>query len=645
MVGTVKKKYIYILGTAFALCLVALVAVGSLEARTRYYTPVVSSAGDKIAYVKRHYRVWASGGGLIPFMGGKPYRERVLSDRIQLCVKDLKTGRVKVIEDWKPRQVKTSGLISITPVLNWELEELRYVISLRVDEDPGVGIFRRPYAYLTNLEKWSGLKAGPTEADTVRVRLETKPEGRLSKGNAVVVEKTWDRKTALPVIRQKLEGLIEEQGEAVQDPAQRERVQNLSQFVAGQEDHQLPEKLTALFLDESGNATGVYPDLTPAVIQLGETAIEPLLKQYDRSSPGTRRATLAIFGEIGSTTALTLVRREIRTENPDLQSAAVVALRRTKGDRAGEELALLLNDTRLPSQVRTEVLGQLTQTTGSAWSAHVLDASLGDPVIFKQLPDIVPDLDYFPERLIWFRLKKIYSYLESENPRSVSTAQQLIGRIRFWNHLSELGPVVEDLLKARYDYGRTTDATGKLVDTGSKPTDDRVVWDRGLANDMLENIEKKVEFPSQWLSKNIRDPDNLLTLLYVEDLLYKRKGQKIINRPPVEAQLEVSVRDDAGAVQAVGHRFVKVERPVTLQCKPVKTGFPQPTCEGLLFIDKDNWRLTFNPLVMRLADCTMTALVSIPFGGACEIKMEARHQGKPQKYTWTLRHIDGPRQR
>jgi hypothetical protein len=48
---------------------------------------------------------------------------------------------------------------------------------------------------------------------------------------------------------------------------------------------------------------------------------------------------------------------------------------------------------------------------------------------------------------------------------------------------------------------------------------------------------------------------------------------------------------------------------------------------------------------MRLADRTMTALVSIPFGGACEIKMEARLQGKPQKYTWTLRHIDAPRQR
>ena len=639
------KKCIYILGAALAFCIVAPIAVGALEAATRYYTPVVSSAGDKIAYVKRHYRILASGGGLIPFMGGKPYRERVLSDRIQVCVKNLKTGRVKVIGDWKPRQVKKSGLISITPMLNWELEELRYVIRLRVNKDPGVGIFRRPYAYLTNLEKWSGLKSGPTAAGTVRVRLETKPGGQLSKGKAVVVEKIWDRKTALPVIRQKLERLIEEQREAVHDPAQLERVRNLSQFVAGHEAHQLPDKLTTLFLDESSKATGTYPDLTSAVIQLGEAAIEPLLRQYERSSPGIRHATLSIFGEIGSATALNLVRREIRAENPDLQSAAVVALRRIKGDRAGEELALLLDDTRLPSAVRVAVLGQLVQTTGSDWPTHVLDTSLKDPAIFEQLPDIVSELDRFPERLIWFRLKEIYKYLESENPRSVRTAQHLVARIRFWNHLSELGPVVEDLLKARYDYGRTTDAAGKLVNTGSEPADDRVVWNPGLATNMLENIEKKMESPSHWLPGNIKDADNLLTLLYVEQLLYKRKGQRIINRPPVEAQFEVSVRDDTGAVQAVGRRFVKVERPVTLQGKPVTAGFPQPTCGGLLFIDKENWRLTFNPLVMRLADRTMTALVSIPFGGACEIKMEARLQGKLQKYTWTLRHIDGPRQR
>jgi len=639
------KKFINILGAALAFCMAAPVAVGTVEAATRYYAPVVSSAGDKIAYVERRSRVWASGGSIMPFMGGKPYRERVLSDRIQVCVKDLKTGRVEVIGDWKPRQVKESGLIGITPMLNWDLEELRYVILLRVDEDPGVGTFRRPYAYLSNLDDWSDLQTGPTAAGTVRVRLETGPEGQPSTGTAVVIEKTWDRKTALPAIRQNLERLIEEQRKAAEDPAQLERVRNLSQFVAGHDAHQLPDELTTLFLDESGKATGSYPNLAPAVIQLGEAALEPLLRRYERSPPGTRQAILAVFGEVGSATALNRVRREIRGGNPALQSAAVVALRRIKGDRAGEELALLLDDTRLPSAVRVTVLGQLTLTTGSDWPALLLDASLEDPVIFEQLPDIVPDLDRFPERSIWFRLKKIYPYLESEFPRSVRTAQHLIARIRFWNHLSELEPVVEDLLKARYDYGRTTDASGKPVDTGAEPTDDRVVWDPGLATDMLENIEKKIEDPGTWLPRNIKEPDNLLTLLYVEGLLYKRKGHRIINRPPVEAQLELSVRDDAGAVLAVDRRFVEVDRPVLLQGKPVTAGIPQPTCEGLLFIDKEHWRLTFNPLVMRLADHTMTALASIPFGGACEIKMEVSDQGKPKRYTWTLRHIDGPRKR
>jgi len=638
------KKAICIL-VELAVCLTVLAAAGPAGAATRYYSPVVSAAGDKIAYVKRDYRVWASGGGLIPFMSGKPYRERVLSDLIQVCVKDLKTGRVKVIGDWKPRQVKKSGLISIKPVLNWELEELRYVISLRAEKDPGVGTYRRPYAYLSNLEKWSGLKTGPTAAGIVRVRLENKSGARRSRGSAVVVEKTWDRKSALPVIREKLDQVIAKQDAAAHDPGQRDRVRHLADFVAGQATNRLPDKLVALFLAESRKASGAYPDLTPAIVQLGEAAIDPLLQQHDRSAPATRLATLALLGEIGSGTALTLVRREIRAGNPDLQSAAVVALRKIKGDRAGEELALLLGDTRLSSPVKVTVLVQLTQTPATDWPATVLDIALQDVFLFRQLPDIVPDLDMFPEREIWFRLEKIYPYLESEDPRTVLTAQRLIARIRFWNHLSKLEPVVVDLIKARCDYGLTTDASGNLINTGIGPADDRVVWDRDLATEMLDHIGKELRDPVLWLPRNVKFPDNLLAVVYLEDLYQKRTGVQIINRPPVEAQLEVSVRDAAGTVQAAGRRFVTVERSATLQGEPVVAGFPPPTCEGLLFIDKEKWRLTFNPLVMRLAGRTLTKLVSIPFGGACEIKMEARIHGKPQLYTWTLRHIDAPRPR
>jgi|GEM_PF-5563567 len=635
----------YALGVALGLCLAVLVATGPTEAATRYYSPVVSAAGDKIAYVKRDYRVWASGGGLVPFMGGKPYQERVLSDRIQVCVKDLKTGRVKFIGNWKPRQVKKSGLISIRPVLNWDLEGLRYVISLRAEKDPGVGIYRRPYAYLSNLEKWSGLKTGPTAAGIVRVRLEDKSGARHSGGSAVVVEKTWDRKTALPVIREELDELLAQQAAAADKPVQRDRVRHLAEFVAGQATSRLPDKLVTLFLEESRKASGAYPDLTPAIVQLGQSAIEPLLQQYDRTEPATRLATLILLGEIGSASALTLVRREIWADNPDLQSAAVVALRKIKGDRAGEELALLLGDSRLSSPVRVTVLGQLTQTPDTDWPVYVLDAAIEDAFVFQQLSDIVADLDRLPEREIWFRLEKIYPYLKSEDPRTVRTAQHLIARIRFWNHLSKLQPVVADLIKARYAYGLTTDATGNLINTGNRPMDDRIVWDRALATEMLDHIGAKMRDPGQWLPRNVKYPDNLLTVVYLEHLYHKRTGMRIIGRPPVEAKLEVSVRDAAGTVQASGRRFVIVGQPVSLQGEPVAGGFPPATCEGLLFIDKEKWRLTFNPLVMRLADHTLTALVSIPFGGACEIRMAAGLDGRPQLYIWTLRHIDAPRPR
>ena len=637
-----RKKSMQILGVTLAVGLMVLAAAEPLGAATLHYAPVVSSAGDRIAYVKRHYRYWASVGSIIPFLGGKPDRVHVLSDRIQVCVKDLKTGRVTVVGDWKPETVKENGPIHIAPVLNWELEDLRYVISLRTDTDPGVGIFRRPYAYLTNIDDWSGLKPGPTAAGTVRVRLDNAALGRFPEDNAVVVESTWDAQTALPMTRRKLEQSIASQLGAAGDPAQRDRLGNLLKFVDAQATDRLPEKLVALFLAQSDRASGTYPDLAPVVVQLGEAAIAPLVTPYDRLAPATRQAVLAIFGKIGSATPLTLVRREIRADDPDLQSAAVVALGRIKGDRAGEELARLLGDARLSSPVRVAVLRQLIETPDADWPAQVLDTALENPAVFEQLPDIVPDPGRFPERLIWLRLPKIYKYLKSASPRAVRTAQHLIARIRFWNHLSALQPVVEDLLKARYDYGRTTDAAGNLIDTGRQPADDRVVWDRGLAADMLDHIEKNLDDPVLWLPRDIRNVDNLLTLLYVENLLSLRKGQKIINRPPVMALIEISLRDAAGSLQAAGRRFVEVDRPVSLQSEPVAAGFPAPTGTGRLSIDKKNWRLTFHPLVVDIEGRTTTVPVSIPFGGACEIQLAAETPETPPGCTLTLRHVEAP---
>jgi hypothetical protein len=642
---TSKKTRPANLLVALAASLIILTAAGPLWAVTLYYAPVVSSAGDRVAYVKRTYRYWASGGSIIPFLGGKPTKVRVLSDRIQLCIEDLKTGRVRVVEEWKPKQVKESGRLHIKPILNWELETLRYVISIRTDNDPGIGIFRRPYAYLTNLEKWGGLKPGPTEAGIVRVRLNAKPTGRFPDGNDVVIEHTWDRKTALPLIRRDVDELIASQVASARDPLLQRKIQNLSEFVAGQTAGQLPDEMVTLFLNESNNGSGTYPDLSPFVVELGEAAIEPLLQRYGRSPANTRLAILTVFGDIGSATAMTRVRREIREGTTDVQRAAVVALRKIKGDRAGEELVLLLANTRLPPSVRVTVLSQLTQTPGSDWPVHVLDAALEDPVVFGQLTDVVPDISLFPEREIWFRLSRIYPYLESENPGDVKTAQHLIARIRFWNHLSKLGPVVEDLLKARYDYGRTTDTSGNVIDMGKAPTDDRVVWDGDLAADMLKNIEENMPYPTQWMRGNIKYPENLLTQLYLEELLYIRKGQRIINRPPVEAQLELSVADHTGSLLAVGRRFAEVGSQVVLQGDPVAAGLTQSSCSGRLDIDKTRWRLTFDPMVLQFEGRKMTGPVSIPFGGACVIRIGDGSRGSGKSYTVKIRHIDAPRPR
>ncbi len=531
------------------------------------------------------------------------------------------------------------ALIPVRPVLNWELENLRYVIRLRSNDALGIGIFRRPYIYLSNLENWSKIKQGPAAAGPVRVTLGEGLRGRFPRDNVVVVEKTWDRKTELSKIRQRLNNLVQQQLNAASGQADVDRLEHLADFLAEQKPADLPEKLIALFFAQAEKADSAYPDLQPFIPLLGEAAAAPLVQYYDRAPSSARLSILTLSGDIGSATALALVRREIYANNPDLQGAAIVALGKIKGDRAGEELALLLADTRLASPLKVTILLQLKQSDKTGWPTTLLQAALKDPFIFQQLSAIVPDFSVFPERLVWKQLPEIYKQLHSENPGAVLAAQHLVATIRFWNHLSRLYPVLEDLLKVRYDYGRTTDVFGGFVNGGIGPRDDRVVWERGLAIDMLDHIEKNLDDPVMWHSKAYRNHASLLTLLYIENL-FTRQGKKIINRPPVKVLLDITVRDAAGTVIAATRRTVVVGRQVALEVKPRLPGYPVPTCAGQLNLDRDNWRLAFTPLTVRLESTTVAVPVSIPFGGACQFDVDRQSQGLKQALSWTLRHID-----
>lgn len=281
---------------SLAIIFISLVVSGTLHAATLHYAPVVISTGDRIAYFKREYRYSVSGGGIIPFMGGKPTRVKVKSDRIQLCVKDLKTGCITVVKQWKPKLVKREGRLYIKPLLNWELDRLRYITSMRSEQDPGIGIYRRPYVYLANIDHWSKLEQGRTKAGSVCVGLnEDVSKIRFPKSNKVIVEKTWEADKALPGIRQRLEELSARRFVEARSETERSRAEKLSDVAAGKWLSRLPEKLVDLFLAESKNSCGSCTDLAAAVILLGEGAVEPLVQRYDEFPSTTKLAVYLFF--------------------------------------------------------------------------------------------------------------------------------------------------------------------------------------------------------------------------------------------------------------------------------------------------------------------------------------------------------------
>jgi hypothetical protein len=639
------KKGLLIFGAVVLLCLgvvAAMVAYATQRAETLYYAPVVNSTGEKVAYVKRLLKYSASGGSIMPFIGGSPTKVRIKSDRIQLCEKDIQTGRESILEDWKIDLVIKNSRGRIQPVLNWDLENLRYVIRMRGFGDIGIGIWRRPYGYLTNLENWSKLKHGPIAAGTIRVRLNGLTSGRFPETNEVVVEKTWVADTELPRIRQKLEDWIEQRlAELDSSPQNRKRIKDenfpqpkaeidkakkLSTFIARQKLSRLPDELIRLFFEEAEQPAKSYPDLKPAIVLLGEAGAAALAERYDRASFDNRLIILSLLGEIGSASSLTLVREALQMNRPDLRNAAIVALGNIRGERAVEELHLLLNDAHMGPLNKKTILLQLQQSHDPNWHATVLLTALKEPLIFDQLPTLVPDFSAFPEKVVWQQLPVLFEQLHNKNRRTVLTAQNLIATIRQRNFLSELFPVLEDLLKTRYDYGRTTGVFGGFVKDSDRPGADRILWDRSTATDMLDHIEKTVEDVVMWHANAYRNPGSLLTLLYIENL-HIRKGRQIINRPPIKVLLEVSVRDATGSVFASNRQVVVVGKQAVLKGKPLVPGYPAPACEGQFELDKENWRLTFTPLTVRRKRETIALPVSIPFGGACEFKIDEQFQG------------------
>jgi hypothetical protein len=249
------------------------------------------------------------------------------------------------------------------------------------------------------------------------VSLNSKAGGHFPETNEVVVEKTWVAETELPKIRQKLEDWIElklaeldsapqnreskKEEDYLRPKAEIDRVKKLSTFIARQKRDRLPDELIRLFFEEAEKTLRSYPDLKPTIVLLGEAGAAPLVKRYDRASPDNRLFILSVLGDIGSASSLTLVRKELRATSPDLRNAAVVALGKIRGERAAEELYLLLNNAHMDPLNKKTILLQLQQNLYPDWHATVLLTALKEPLIFDQLPAMVPDFSAFPEKIVW----------------------------------------------------------------------------------------------------------------------------------------------------------------------------------------------------------------------------------------------------
>ncbi|MFO7740521.1 MAG: HEAT repeat domain-containing protein [Desulfatiglandaceae bacterium] len=647
------KRLPLIIGIALMLNIYMVASCGYVLGKTLYYSPVVNYSGEKIAYVKRKLDYSSWGGSIIPFMG-EPAKVKVKSDRIQVCEKDLKSGKEVVLEDWKIPLVKTDNVGNVGVILNWDLEKLRYAIKLSRSGygKINLGKYQHPYWWLTNTKAYFRLKQGPATAAGVRAGVSERAGGRFPTSNKLIVENTWEEAVELPRVKQEMEAQIEESlnrlKTTLSDPEKNEtvkaqilRAERFGEFVKKQAPDDLPEKLIDVFLKRSPRIAGEYPDLKPYVIMLGESGVDPLVEKYYRASTADRQHILDLLGGIGSTASLALIRKEMYAEIPDIQKEAVTALGMIKQHRAEEELDAILAEGRISAPAKKAILLQLKKFNAPKWHTTVLRTAMADDILYEELPTIVPDLTSFPVLDVWKQLTRIFERLESNNYKACQVSKQLIFAFDHKRLFKGMYPILGDLLKARFDFGKTVDTAGRIVYEKNQPVTESCLWGKESASILLDRMENSLSRHDfvDWHYNASRHFDSQLKQLYTEHLYLKHGGQ-IINRPPVGFIIEVTVKDSKGTIYASDRHIMILEEPAILQGKPLVAGYPVHSYQGRIELDRKNWRLKMDAFQIDFKPPTVSFSVNIPFGGSYERVVEEVFQGKKRAFWWTIRHID-----
>ena len=169
-----------------------------------------------------------------------------------------------------------------------------------------------------------------------------------------------------------------------------------------------------------------------------------------------------------------------------------------------------------------------------------------------------------------------------------TAAADLINRLTQRAYLVQLGPILSDLLEARYHVGAT------VAEYGSRVTDrhrwpDQIAWAEHSAGPVLEQIEKMLtpEDLAAWQHAN--RGRGTLPDLYLESLIAARDGRAASFADRTFA-FRIEVRDAAGTLQAATQLTLAPGTTRAFDVAGVISGAPTDQTQASLTLDQERWR-------------------------------------------------------
>jgi hypothetical protein len=405
---------------------------------------------------------------------------------------------------------------------------------------------------------------------------------------------------------------------------------NLARLVKQTPLEELPEVLVNIFIDElNGGATrGQYPPMEDYLVIFGEPAVVQLVARYEEVPENRRENVLRALGEIGSEKALPLVRSEVKKLNPRTLPLAAYALRMIRKETAKEDLLPLLRDPRIDVNAVTAIVRHLVFYEDPGWYDIVLDLAQEGKISFQTV-GVLGSYDKYPEAAVTAHLDYLLVRWAAGDSNVVACLlYQIHGRagVKAWF------PILEDLLRARYDYANNrysplTVQCQPFPYYGRHPLLDRI--ENTLT---LTDVEEWIRQPSPgWVS-----------YLYLRELRQKMGGPSF-DAGKLDFRLTISVYDNDNDI-LLGEVSDQFQSGIARQIElPVKGSNDAP------------YRISLTPRLQKDITRKNRWTIDIPFfiidkpigcGFPLTVPMESwaaeRTRGSGRIKKWQVRHIGPP---